>query len=250
MFEAAGIKKSFGKNQVLKGLGVAVGRGQVVGIIGPSGSGKSTLLRCINLLEIPDAGRYTFGDAAFEVGTMKKRDMLALRRRTAMVFQQFNLFKYKTALENVMEGLVVVQKQRKAEAEERARFYLQKVGLADRIRYYPNQLSGGQQQRVAIARSLALNPELILFDEPTSALDPEMIGEVLHVIQDLAGEGHTMIIVSHEMRFHYEIAGHVIFIDDGLVLEEGSPREVFTHPQKERTRQFVSKISAFDDYTI
>jgi L-cystine transport system ATP-binding protein len=179
-----------------------------------------------------------------------KKEILAVRRHTAMVFQQFNLFKYKTALENVMEGLVVVQQVEKAEARDRARQCLEKVGLSDRMNYYPSQLSGGQQQRVAIARSMALKPAIILFDEPTSALDPEMIGEVLRVIKAIAKEGHTLIIVSHEMSFIADIAGHVIFLEGGYVLEEGSPRDVFTRPQQERTKQFISKISAFGDFSI
>ncbi|GHV80054.1 arginine ABC transporter ATP-binding protein [Spirochaetia bacterium] len=250
MLKIEGLKKSFHKNQVLKGINLEVNPGEVVGIIGPSGSGKSTLLRCVNLLEKPDAGAFSFGHLNFDMAKVTKKEILAVRRHTAMVFQQFNLFKYKTALENVMEGLVVVQKAAKAEAKERARQCLEKVGLQDRMDYYPSQLSGGQQQRVAIARSMALKPAIILFDEPTSALDPEMIGEVLRVIKAIAKEGHTLIIVSHEMSFIADIASHVIFLEGGYVLEEGSPRDVFTHPQQERTRQFISRISAFGDFSI
>ncbi|MDR3115575.1 MAG: amino acid ABC transporter ATP-binding protein [Treponema sp.] len=250
MLQVEGIKKRFHRNEVLKGIDITVQSGQVVGIIGPSGSGKSTLLRCLNLLEIPEAGHFTFGNLSFDMAQVKKQEILDVRRHTAMVFQQFNLFKYKTARENVMEGLVVVQKQPYTEARERAEYYLRKVGLADRMSYYPAQLSGGQQQRVAIARAMALQPQIILFDEPTSALDPEMIGEVLQVILDVAKAGNTLIIVSHEMNFVYEIAGHVIFIDAGLILEQGSPRDIFVHPRKDRTRHFISRIAGFTDYVI
>jgi L-cystine transport system ATP-binding protein len=250
MLKIEGLKKSFHKNQVLKGINLEVNPGEVVGIIGPSGSGKSTLLRCVNLLEKPEAGVFSFGQLNFDMATVTKKEILAVRRHTAMVFQQFNLFKYKTALENVMEGLVVVQQVEKSEAKDRARQCLEKVGLSDRMNYYPSQLSGGQQQRVAIARSMALKPAIILFDEPTSALDPEMIGEVLRVIRAIAKEGHTLIIVSHEMSFIADIASHVIFLEGGYVLEEGSPRDVFTHPKQERTKQFISKISAFGDFSI
>jgi L-cystine transport system ATP-binding protein len=250
MLKIEGLKKNFHKNQVLKGVDLLVNPGEVVGIIGPSGSGKSTLLRCINLLEKADAGHFSFGKLDFDMAHVNKKEILAVRRHTAMVFQQFNLFKYKTALENVMEGLIVVQKAGKAEARERARECLVKVGLSDRMNYYPSELSGGQQQRVAIARSMALKPAIILFDEPTSALDPEMIGEVLRVIKSIAGEGHTLIIVSHEMSFIADIAGHVIFLDAGRVLEKGKPADIFVHPREERTRQFISKISAFGDFVI
>jgi L-cystine transport system ATP-binding protein len=250
MLKIEGLKKNFHKNQVLKGVDLLVNPGEVVGIIGPSGSGKSTLLRCINLLEKADAGHFSFGKLDFDMARVNKKEILAVRRHTAMVFQQFNLFKYKTALENVMEGLIVVQKAGKAEAVERARECLVKVGLSDRMDYYPSELSGGQQQRVAIARSMALKPAIILFDEPTSALDPEMIGEVLQVIKAVAKEGHTLIIVSHEMSFIADIAGHVLFLDGGRVLEEGKPADIFIRPRKERTRQFISKVSAFGDFVI
>jgi ABC-type polar amino acid transport system ATPase subunit len=182
--------------------------------------------------------------------TVRKNEIMSVRRKTAFVFQQFNLFKYKTALENVMEGLLVVQKNTRDEAKQKAELYLSQVGLSDRMEYYPAQLSGGQQQRVAIARAMALQPEIILFDEPTSALDPEMVGEVLHVIQDLARSGNTLIIVSHEMSFIAEVADYVIFIDDGVILEEGSPIELFGHPAKERTKQFLSRYTAFSDCVI
>jgi L-cystine transport system ATP-binding protein len=244
------LKKSFHKNQVLKGINLTVRPGETVGVIGPSGSGKSTLLRCINLLEKPDEGRLSYNGLTLDMARVRKKDMLTVRRHTAMVFQQFNLFKYKTALENVMEGLVVVQKMNHAGARERAEVCLTKVGLSDRMDYYPSQLSGGQQQRVAIARAIALKPEIILFDEPTSALDPEMTGEVLQVIKEIAGEGHTLIIVSHEMAFIADIADQVIFLDGGKILEEGTPKDIFVYPKEERTKQFISKITAFGDFSI
>jgi L-cystine transport system ATP-binding protein len=246
VLQVDGLKKRFNRTEVLKGIDITVMPGQVVGIIGASGSGKSTLLRCLNLLEIPDAGHFSFGNLDFDMTRVKKEEIMKVRRSTAMVFQQFNLFKYKTALENVMEGLLVVQKKPKPEAKEQAEHYLAKVGLSDRISHYPSQLSGGQQQRVAIARAMALRPEIILFDEPTSALDPEMVGEVLHVIQDVAKEGNTLIIVSHELTFINDIAHHVIFIDDGVILEEGSPRDIFSSPVQERTRQFISRVALYD----
>ncbi|MDR1470616.1 MAG: amino acid ABC transporter ATP-binding protein [Spirochaetaceae bacterium] len=249
MLQVEGLKKNFHRIEVLKGIDMTVNPGEVVGIIGASGSGKSTLLRCLNLLEIPNAGHFRFGTLDFDMTKVKKHEIMGVRRSTAMVFQQFNLFKYKTALENVMEGPLVVQRKPKAEVKERAEHYLAKVGLSDRMNHYPSQLSGGQQQRVAIARAMALKPEIILFDEPTSALDPEMVGEVLRVIQDVAKEGNTLIIVSHELNFINEIANHVIFIDDGVILEEGSPREIFFSPVHERTKQFISRV-ALHDYMI
>jgi ABC-type polar amino acid transport system ATPase subunit len=249
MLRVEGLKKRFHRHEVLKGVGMTVNPGEVVGIIGSSGSGKSTLLRCLNLLEIPDAGHFSFGNLAFDMTKVKKREIMEVRRSTAMVFQQFNLFKYKTALENVMEGPLVAQKKPKAEVKKLAEYYLAKVGLSDRMNHYPSQLSGGQQQRVAIARAMALKPALILFDEPTSALDPEMVGEVLRVIQDMAKEGDTLIIVSHELSFINEIATHVMFIDDGVILEEGGPRDIFFNPAHERTKQFISRVS-LNDYVI
>jgi ABC-type polar amino acid transport system ATPase subunit len=250
MLKVEGLTKSFHRHEVLKGIDITVDPGQVVGVIGASGSGKSTLLRCLNLLEIPNTGHFSFGSLSFDMTRVKKQEIMAVRRSTAMVFQQFNLFKYKTARENVMEGLVVVQKKPRTEAKEQAEYYLGKVGLSDYMERYPSQLSGGQQQRVAIARAMALKPAITLFDEPTSALDPEMVGEVLRVIREVANEGNTLIIVSHEMSFIYEIADHVIFIDAGVILEEGSPREIFLKPARERTKQFISRFSSFTDYVI
>jgi ABC-type polar amino acid transport system ATPase subunit len=250
MIEIKGLKKKFGNLVVLDGIDLNVEEGAVVGIIGASGSGKSTLLRCIDYLEKPDDGHITFDENDFEVKNATKENINYMKTHTTMVFQSFNLFKYKTALENVMEGLVVVQKKTKEEAKQIAEMYLKKVGLLERADHYPRQLSGGQQQRVAIARSLALDPKVILFDEPTSALDPEMIQEVLKVIRDVAKEGKTMIIVSHEMNFIYDICDKVVFLDGGRILAQGTPREVLVETKNERIRQFVSKVNFVDQYVI
>lgn len=243
MLTLKGLRKSFGHIEVLKGIDLEVAKGEVVAIIGASGSGKSTILRCTDFLETPDAGIITLDGHSFDATQATKADVQHMRRHTAMVFQLFHLFKFKTALENVTEGLVTVQKIPKPEAEATARELLDRVGLRDRVSHFPNQLSGGQQQRVAIARSLALNPQVMLLDEPTSALDPEMIGEVLSVIKAVAREGRTMIIVSHEMNFVYEIADKVIFLDEGEILEQGTPQEVFGSPRSQRCRQFLSRVS-------
>jgi ABC-type polar amino acid transport system ATPase subunit len=251
MLQISGLKKKFNRHQALQGVDLKAEFGEVVAIIGPSGSGKSTLLRCIDFLETPDEGTFTLDGRAFDASKASKDKVSYMRRNTAMVFQSFNLFRYKTALENVTEGLITVRKTPRGEALERARELLVKVGLEDRIDYYPNKLSGGQQQRVAIARSLALNPKALLLDEPTSALDPEMIAEVLSVIKTIAGERrHAMIIVSHEMNFVYEIADRVLFLDNGLALEEGPPRAVFGSPQTERARQFISRVNIGNNYVI
>jgi ABC-type polar amino acid transport system ATPase subunit len=250
MIQVHRLHKQFHKHQVLKDIGLSVEEGQVVAIIGPSGSGKSTLLRCLNYLEKPDSGAIELGGRTIQLEKAGKEDILYLRRNTAMVFQQFNLFKHKTALENVMIGLTDVQKKSKAEARQLADHYLDKVGLANRRDYFPKHLSGGQQQRVAIARAMALNPKVILLDEPTSALDPEVVNDVLKVIRTAAGEGRTMLIVSHEMGFVYEIADKVIFMDQGRIVEQGTPRELYNTPQQERTRQFLSKVNVGDHYTI
>jgi ABC-type polar amino acid transport system ATPase subunit len=250
MIQLRGLKKRFNAHQVLRGIDLTVEEGEVVGIIGVSGSGKSTLLRCIDFLETPDEGTIVFDDLSFDVSKAQKKDIMYMRRNTSMVFQLFHLFKYKTTLENVMEGLMTVQKKPEDEAKKIAEGYLIRVGLEDRMQYYPNKLSGGQQQRVAIARSLALNPKVMLLDEPTSALDPEMIAEVLTVIKNVAKEGRTMIIVSHEMNFIYDISDKVIFLEDGLILEQGTPREVFTSPKNERTRQFISRVNLGNNYVI
>ncbi|MCY9514029.1 amino acid ABC transporter ATP-binding protein [Paenibacillus apiarius] len=250
MIQIKGLHKKFGKHHVLNGVSLTVEDGQVIAIIGPSGSGKSTLLRCINFLEMPQSGTISLDDVIVDVSTATKRDMLHLRRNTAMVFQQFNLLKYKTAIENVMEGLVTVQGVRENDARDIACAYLDRVGLGDRKNYYPRELSGGQQQRVGIARALALHPQVILFDEPTSALDPEMAGEVLAVIRSAAKEGRTMIIVSHEMSFVQEIADKVIFFEQGAIVEEGTPKEIFREAKHERTKQFLSRVHLPVDYAI
>ena len=242
--------KRFGKNEILKGIDFSVDAGQVVGIIGSSGSGKSTLLRCIDFLEKPDSGRITLMDRSFDVKEARRDDVLYMRRNTAMVFQQFHLFKYKTALENVMEGQITVQGKNKEEAQQRAKQLLERVGLSDRMSFFPRHLSGGQQQRVAIARALALDPKVMLLDEPTSALDPEMVGEVLSVIQSLAKAGNTMLIVSHEMAFIRQIADHVLFMDDGVVVEQGPASRLFENPESERLRQFLRRVNFLEDYSI
>jgi len=244
------VSKSFGRNQVLKGIDLTVNKGEVVAILGPSGSGKTTLLRCINFLEKPSDGVITIDDLQVDCKRAGKKEIYQLRQKTAMVFQQYNLFRHKTALENVMEGLIVVQKRPKAEAREMSVSLLEKVGLGAKLDAYPSQLSGGQQQRVGIARALALNPEVILFDEPTSALDPELVGEVLSVIRKIAKEGITMIIVTHEMTFAQDVASHVVFMDEGVIVEEGRPNELFNRPKEERTRQFLRRIRPELSYSI
>ncbi|MCZ8521709.1 MULTISPECIES: amino acid ABC transporter ATP-binding protein [Paenibacillus] len=250
MIQLTNIRKAFGRQQVLQGIDLTVQKGDVVAILGPSGSGKTTLLRCINFLEKPDEGNVQIGDFAVDCSQAGKSDILQLRRKTAMVFQHYNLFKHKTVLENVMEGLVVVQKLSKDEARRRSLEVLEKVGLAHKTDAYPSALSGGQQQRVGIARALALNPEVILFDEPTSALDPELVGEVLAVIRRIAKEGVTMIIVTHEMAFARDAASHVIFMDEGVIIEEGKPDELFARPKEERTKQFLGRFSSEWSYAI
>lgn len=231
--------KSFKNNLVLKQIDLEVGTGNVLTIIGSSGSGKSTLLRTINFLEPADSGMITIGDITRDVSKVSKQDILAVRRKTAMVFQNYALFSKKTAKENVMESLLMVQGLKRKEAEEEAECYLEKVGMATRMNYYPNKLSGGQQQRVGIARALAIKPEVILFDEPTSALDPELVSGILDVIQQVAHQQTTMILVTHEMNFAKQVSDHVIFLDKGSILEEGSPDELFNHPKEERTEQFI-----------
>ena len=233
------IHKQFEGLEVLKGVSLTVNQGEVVAILGPSGSGKTTLLRCMNFLERADSGRLTMDGEVFDLGRITKKEMARLRRKTAFVFQNYNLFLNKTALQNVTQGLAVARKMPRAQAEEIGIAMLEKVGLADRAGYYPHQLSGGQQQRVAIARALATDPEVIYFDEPTSALDPELIGEVLGVIQQLAAEGRTMLVVTHEMRFARNVSTHTLFMEGGAVVEEGPTKEVFDHPRQERTKAFL-----------
>lgn len=243
MLEIKNIKKSFDGQEILKGVDIRVEKGDVVTILGPSGSGKTTLLRCINFLEKPDEGTMVFDQEHLNLGAVHKRDIAKIRRKTAFVFQNYNLFRNKTALENVTEGLIVARKMPKAQAVQIGRRALDKVGLSDRYDYFPHQLSGGQQQRVGIARAIATDPELILFDEPTSALDPELIGEVLEVMKQLAAEGMTMLVVTHEMNFARNVATKVMFMDKGVVVEENSPQAFFEAPRKERTRQFLGMMN-------
>jgi len=244
-----GLKKSFGKVEVLKGIDLTIHKGEVVVVIGPSGSGKSTLLRCINFLEKPTAGRVLFRgeevgqrQVAGRLVPLPEKVLDAQRARMGMVFQRFNLFPHMTALENVIEAPIQVRKMPRAEAEELGLRLLRRVGLGDKAGQYPNFLSGGQQQRVAIARALAMEPDVMLFDEPTSALDPELVGEVLQVMQDLANEGMTMVVVTHEMGFAREVGDRVLFMDGGLIVEEGSPEQIFGEPRHPRTREFLSKV--------
>ena len=250
MLEVKNVQKSFGANQVLKGVDLKVEKGDIIVILEPSGSGKTTFLRCLNFLERADQGSMDFEDIHTELKGASKATVNKVRKKTAFVFQNYNLFQNKTALENVMEGLVIARKVPKKEAEEIAKKALDKVGLSDRYDYYPSQLSGGQQQRVGIARAIAVNPEVLLFDEPTSALDPELIGEVLAVMKKLAEEGATMIVVTHEMSFAQEVATKVIFMDGGVVVEEGSAEDIFTHPKEERTSQFLHRVLRDYDYVI
>jgi len=240
MLKMEGLYKSFGELEVLRGIDINVNKGQVVCVLGPSGSGKTTMLRAINFLEPADKGIISIDDLSVDVAKATKLDIRNLRMATAMVFQQSNIFINRTAIGNVMEGLTVVQKMPKKEAYDRSLYFLEKVRMLDKIDAYPNQLSGGQQQRVGIARALALNPKVLLFDEPTSSLDPELVNEVLSVMRDIAEEGITMIVVTHEMGFAQNVANHVVFMDEGLVVEEGPPAQIFENPQEERTRQFLS----------
>lgn len=239
MLSVRGIHKKFGDTEVLKGVDISVDKGDVTAILGPSGSGKTTLLRCINFLENADEGIMIFDGQKYRFGSVKKKDIAAVRRKTAFVFQEYNLFLNKTALQNVTEGLITARKIPRREAEEAGRAMLDKVGLSDKYNAYPQHLSGGQKQRVAIARAMVTNPEIIFFDEPTSALDPELTGEVLSVMQQLAGEGMTMLVVTHEMEFARNVSNKVIFMEDGAVVEEGSSKEFFENPKCERTKEFL-----------
>lgn len=236
------IYKSFGDVNVLNGVDLSVKKGEVVAILGPSGSGKTTLLRCINFLEKADSGVVTINGYSVSSKEAKKKEILELRKKTAMVFQNYNLFKNKTIIENVMAGMRIVQKKDKKESYEKCKEMLKRVGLEERMNYYPVQMSGGQQQRAGIARALVLEPDVILFDEPTSALDPELVGEVLETMKDIAKTGITMIVVTHEISFAHNVASKVIFMDGGVVVEEGTPKEVIDNPKQERTRQFLNKI--------
>ncbi|WP_432402467.1 amino acid ABC transporter ATP-binding protein [Wukongibacter sp. M2B1] len=242
MLKMNNLHKRFDDLEVLKGIDLEVSKGEVVVIIGASGSGKSTLLRCINYLETPEKGIIEINKTRVDAEKVSKKDIQNLRRRTAMVFQNYNLFKNKTAIENITEALLVVKNTPKDEAEMIGEKLLKQVGLIDKRNSYPMTLSGGQQQRVSMARAMALSPDVILFDEPTSALDPELVGEVLNVIRELAQKHMTMLIVTHEMGFAREVADRVIFMDNGYIVEESKPEEIFTKPKHERTKKFLNQI--------
>ena len=244
------IRKSFDKKEILKGVSLEVKKGEVTVILGPSGSGKTTLLRTINFLEKADSGTVQVAGIKVDSAKPSKKDVLNLTKKTAFVFQNYNLFSNMTVLENVMAGLTIARNVNKKEAEKIAREALEWVNLSDRSDYYPCKLSGGQQQRAGIARAVALNPEVILFDEPTSALDPELVGEILQLIKKVAQKNITMIVVTHEMNFAEEVADKVIFMDGGVIVEEGSPREIFYHPKEERTKKFLHRILPIGEYNI
>ena len=239
LIKVQGLKKSFGSNQVLKGIDTEIEKGEVVVVIGASGSGKSTFLRCLNLLEEPTGGKIFFGDADI---TSPKTDINIHRQKMGMVFQQFNLFNNLTILKNITLAPVKLGIMKKAEAEKKAMELLKRVGLEEKADAYPSQLSGGQKQRVAIVRALAMNPDVILFDEPTSALDPEMVGEVLELMKELADSGMTMVVVTHEMGFAREVGTRVIFMDEGRIIEENNPKDFFENPKNERLQEFLSKV--------
>ena len=247
ILEAKGIEKSFGEAKILKGLDLSIDKGDVVAILGRSGSGKTTLLRCLDFLEKADGGTLIFDGVSYDLKTISKKDIRELRKKTGFVFQNYNLFSNMTALENVMEGLVTARKINKKEALETSLSMLEKVGMLEWKDHYPIQLSGGQQQRVAIARALATKPEVIYFDEPTSALDPELTGEVLTVMKKLAEEGMTMIVVTHEMGFARRVANRVVFMEEGIVLEEGDPETIFTSPKEKRTQEFINRITVIQE---
>lgn len=247
LLNAKGICKSFGDKQVLKNVDISINKGDVTAILGPSGSGKTTLLRCLNFLERADSGILTFDDAEYDLSKIKRKDIAAIRKKTAFVFQNYELFSNMSALDNVALGLTVGRGMSREEAEKIASEMLAKVGLSKQAAQYPIQLSGGQQQRVSIARAIAVNPEIIYFDEPTSALDPELIGEVLTVIKTLASEGMTMLVVTHELNFARNVSNHVVFMEDGHILEHNTSREFFENPREERTREFLRNISTQHD---
>lgn len=243
MIKITGLTKKFSGQKVLNAIDLEIKKGEVVALVGASGAGKSTFLRSMNYLEEPDAGTIEIGSFKVDFTTISKEDILTLRRKLAMVFQQFNLFERRTALDNVKEGLKIVKKLSDGEATKIAKEELSKVGLSDRENHYPRHLSGGQKQRVAIARALAMKPDVLLLDEPTSALDPELVGEVEKSILDAAKLGQTMVLVSHDMDFVYQVADKVLFLEKGRILEQGSPEEVFKHPKEERTKEFFAKYS-------
>ena len=250
MLQVEHIAKTFGERQVLEDVNLQINQGDVVVILGPSGSGKTTFLRCLNHLEKADSGRLTLAGKTYDLAKLSKKDILEIRKKTAFVFQHYNLFANKTALENILEGLIVARKVPKEEALKRAESALEKVGLLAYKDYYPSQLSGGQQQRIGIARAIAVKPEVILLDEPTSALDPELVGDVLDVLKQLAGEGVTMVVVTHEMGFARDVANHVIFMDGGRIVEENNPHDFFSRPQEERTKQFLARILSDATYSV
>lgn len=250
MLKLDNIHKTFANNHVLRGVSLELKRSQTVVIIGPSGSGKTTLLRSINFLEHADSGRIILGSLNIQANRAKKHEIREIRQKTAFVFQNYNLFANKTVLENVTTGLTVARKVPKQKAITIAEEALNRVGLSDKLNAYPATLSGGQQQRVGIARAIAVEPDVILFDEPTSALDPELVGEVLAVMKKLARDGTTMIVVTHEMSFAREAADHVIFMDQGQIVEQGSPHDIFNKPQNARTSQFLLRTRQIEDFTI
>ncbi|MCI8279671.1 amino acid ABC transporter ATP-binding protein [Staphylococcus xylosus] len=239
MINIKNLYKTFGKNEVLKGIDMTVNQGEVVAIIGPSGSGKSTLLRCMNLLETPTSGEVIFKEHSL---TSKNTELEKLRQQMGMVFQNFNLFPHKKVIDNIILAPSLLKKDKQSNLKEQAQELLDKVGLSDKADAYPSQLSGGQKQRVAIARALAMNPEVLLFDEPTSALDPEVVGDVLKVMKDLAKEGMTMVVVTHEMNFARDVSDKVVFMADGVIVESGNPEAIFEHQQHERTKNFLSRV--------
>lgn len=237
-----GLKKSFGDREILHHVTFSAKKGEILSILGPSGTGKTTLLRCMNLLEVPHEGTLTIGNVSVDFSHLTKEDVYRLRQKSTMVFQSFNLFRNKTVVENVMTGLIYGKKMKKREAYEIAMTELEKVHMDSFAKRYPAELSGGMQQRVGIARALAPHPDVILFDEPTSALDPELVGEVLDTIADIASSGISMVIVTHEMNFAKEISSKVLFMNHGVIVEEGNPQDIFYHPQKEQTRSFLQRM--------